>query len=71
MVTLSAQASQRMLFPIAVFGEPSAEGGAMTVRFAVGLMMIGTFLAGPAAAQPVPPDMTPVEATAWSAIIAG
>jgi len=60
-----------MLFPIAVFGEPSAEGGAMTVRFAVGLMMIGTFLAGPAAAQPVPPDMTPVEATAWSAIIAG
>ena len=43
----------------------------MTVRFAVGLMMIGTVLAGPAAAQPVPPDMTPVEASAWSAIVAG
>ncbi len=43
----------------------------MTVRIAAGLLMICAILAGPAVAQPVPPDMTPVEAAAWSAIVAG
>jgi uncharacterized protein YjbI with pentapeptide repeats len=43
----------------------------MTVRIAVGLLMICGMLAGTAAAQPVPPDMSPVEAAAWSAITAG
>src|SRR5271166_180173 len=43
----------------------------MTVWITAGLLMICTVLAGTAAAQPVPPDITPVEATAWSAIIAG
>jgi hypothetical protein len=43
----------------------------MTVGIAAGLLMICSMLAGTAAAQQVPPDMSPIEAAAWSTITAG
>src|SRR5271170_2248364 len=43
----------------------------MTGRLAATLLVICVLVTRIAAAQPVPPDMTPAEASAWSAITAG